>query len=177
MAGGRRRWGWHSLDRTWACRLVAEAGLPAGACVLDVGAGEGAITRPLLAAGARVIAVELHAGRAEGLRRAFGGSVVVVRADAADLRLPRRPYHVVANPPFAVTSALLRRLLQPGTRLETAHLVVQEQVARRWAGPDAPGLARWGRTHGAALGPGVPRRAFHPTPGVDARVLVLRRHR
>jgi len=40
--------------------------------VLDVGAGQGALTGPLIQAGARVIAVELHPGRAEALRRRFG---------------------------------------------------------------------------------------------------------
>jgi 23S rRNA (adenine-N6)-dimethyltransferase len=98
-----------------------------------------------------------------------------VRADAADLRLPRRPYHVVANPPFSVTTAVLRRLLQPGTRLRTAHVVLQRQAARRWASPRAPGYARWNRTFAVAIGPSLPARAFWPEAPVDCRVLVVRR--
>jgi hypothetical protein len=46
---------------------------------------------------------------------------------------------------LSVTTALFRRLLQPGSRLVSAHLVIQEQAARRWAGPTAPGYGRWGR--------------------------------
>ena len=56
--------------------------------------------------GARVIAVELHPERVAHLRRRFGAPVRVVRADASDLRLPRQPFRVVANPPFAVTTQL-----------------------------------------------------------------------
>ena len=148
--------------------------------MLDGGAGHGVITAALLELDLvlRVIAVKSHAARAGALRARFGDTeVVVVRADAADLRLPRRPFHVVANPPFALSAPLLRRLVHPGSRLVTAHLVLQRQVARRWAGPDAPAAARWRRTFTPMLGPAVPRRAFRPPPQVDAQVLVLRRHR
>jgi 23S rRNA (adenine-N6)-dimethyltransferase len=169
------RWGWHRLDPAEAERLVADAGLGAGALVLDVGAGDGVLTDRLVAAGCRVVAVELHPDRAAQLRRRFAGRVTVVRADAADLRLPRRPFHVVANPPFGVSAALLRRLLQPGTRLVTAHLVLQDQVARRWASADAPGRRRWDVTHDVTTGHRIDRRRFSPPPRVDARVLRITR--
>lgn len=170
-----RRWGWHQLAEREAERLVARAPVGPGSLVLDVGAGTGAVTAPLLAVGARVVAVEAHPGRAQRLRERFGDDIVVVRADARDLRLPRRPYHVVGNPPFAVTSALLRRLLQPGSRLVSARVVLQDQAARRWASPSAPSVRRWGHTFHAELGPRVPRGAFRPPPPVDARVLRLDR--
>lgn len=176
MGAAQRRWGWHRLDPDFAEKLVALSGVGRGDTVVDVGAGDGALVAPLLATEARVIAVEAHPGRAQALRDRFDDRIVVVRADARDLRLPRRPYHVVANPPFAITSDLLRRLLQPGTRLLGAHLVLQEAAARRWTSGRAPGATRWARTHTASLGPPVPRRAFAPPPPVPARVLVLRRH-
>lgn len=173
MSGSARpgRWGWHRLDPAEADRLVADAGLPTGALVLDVGAGDGVLTDRLLASGCRVVAVELHPGRAADLRREFAGRATVVRADAADLRLPRRPFHVVANPPFGVSAALLRRLLQPGSRLVSAHLVLQDQVARRWASADAPGRRRWATIHHVTAGRRIDRRRFSPPPRVDARVL------
>jgi 23S rRNA (adenine-N6)-dimethyltransferase len=143
--------------------------------VLDVGAGLGAITAPLVETGARVIAVEAHPGRARLLRERFGRSIVVVQADARDLRLPRRPFSVVASPPFSASAPLLRRLLQPGSRLVAAHLVLQAQVVRRWTATDAPSRARWARTFVAGAGPVVPRRAFRPPPSVDARVLAVHR--
>lgn len=180
MAGGgsRPRWGWHELSPAWAERLVAEAGVRPGDLVLDVGAGRGAVTAPLLAAGARVVAVELHPERARFLTDRFRRErVVVVRADAADLRLPRSPFSVVASVPYGVTSPLLRRLTHSGSRLVGAHLVVQDQAAARWASPSAPAAGRWQRTFSASVGPVVPRRAFSPPPRVDSRVLVLHRRR
>jgi 23S rRNA (adenine-N6)-dimethyltransferase len=171
----RTAWGWHQLDPAWARRLVADAGVGPGDLVLDVGAGHGALTVALLEAGARVIAVETHPGRLAALRARVGDDAVVVRADAADLRLPRRPFHVVANPPFAVTTPLLTRLLHPGSRLLTAHLVLQDQAARRWAGPTAPAAGRSVATFRLDVGRRLPRGAFRPPPAVPTRILVVRR--
>lgn len=92
--------GWHQLSAQSAARLVSDAALPHGSLVVDIGAGTGAITRPLVDAGHQVVAVELHPGRARQLEQRFGSRITVVRADASDLRLPRRPFHVVANPPL-----------------------------------------------------------------------------
>jgi 23S rRNA (adenine-N6)-dimethyltransferase len=171
----RKHWGWHQLDDSWAERLVDASGVGRGDLVLDVGAGLGALTGPLLDRGARVIAVERHPARAGALRDQFGDRVTVVRADAADLRLPRRPFHVVANPPYSVTTELLTRLLHPGSRLVSAQLVLQRDAARRWAGPGAPAARRWQREFAVHLGLVVPRRAFTPPPRVDSQVLQLRR--
>jgi 23S rRNA (adenine-N6)-dimethyltransferase len=175
-ASGNSPWGWHRLSPSWAERLVADAGISPGDLVIDVGAGTGAVTAPLVTAGARVIAVEMHPHRLAVLRERFAADdVTVVRADAGDLRLPRRPFRVVANPPFAVTSGLLARLLAPGSRLVRADLVLQRAPARRWASGRAPGAGRWARDYDVGLGRRVPRAAFTPRPRVDCAVLVVAR--
>jgi 23S rRNA (adenine-N6)-dimethyltransferase len=145
--------------------------------VLDIGAGTGALTAPLVAAGARVVAVELHPRRLVALRERFDGQrVTVVRADASDLRLPRRPFRVVANPPFGITTPLLRRLLAPGSLLISADLVVPENVARRWSAGAAPGAGRWQRDYELSVGRRVPRNAFTPPAPMQCALLLVRRH-
>lgn len=171
-----RRWGWHELDSHWVRRLVADAQVRAGDVVVDVGAGTGALTWELLERGARVVAVELHPGRAARLRERFANrDVIVVQADACDLRLPRRPFKVVANPPFSTTAGLLRRITAAGSRLEVAAIVVPAHVARRWSSPDAPGAGRWRREFDARRTAAVPRQAFSPAPPKAASVLVFER--
>lgn len=175
-ASGGTPWGWHRLAPSAAQRLVADAGVRPGDLVVDIGAGTGAVTAALVDAGARVIAVELHPARAATLRARFADDdVTVVRADAADLRLPRRPFGVVANPPFAAAGAVLRRLLAPGSRLTRADLVLQHAAARRWATGRAPGAGRWGADYAVHLGRRIPRRAFTPRPSVDCTTLVVTR--
>ncbi|WP_300611314.1 rRNA adenine N-6-methyltransferase family protein [Trebonia sp.] len=172
-AAGRsgRTWGWHRLDDDWAARIVAAAGIRPGELVLDIGAGEGALTGPLLRAGARVIAVELHARRARVLRQRFPGATVI-NADAAELRLPGRPFRVVANPPFSITAALLALLMARDSKLAAADLVLQRAVVREYLSRGAvPGRFR------TAAGLALPRRAFQPRPRVDCAVLAIRRRR
>ena len=171
-------WGWHRLGDAFAEQLVATSAVCPGDLVLDIGAGDGALVGPLLRRGVTVIAVERHPARLAELRRRFadaGRRLVIVDADASDLRLPRRPFHVVANPPFGVTSALLRRLLQPGSRLVTAHLILQQQVVTHWAGPAAPGASRWRRDFEVVAATRLPRAAFRPPPRTDCAVLAVRR--
>ena len=140
-----------------------------GELVLDIGAGTGALTGPLVRAGARVVAVELHPGRAALLRQRFP-QITVVQADAVNLRLPGRPFRVVASPPYGITADLLDLLLAAGTRLVRADLVLQRAVVRKSADP-----RRAARAHRMSTGLVVPRHAFRPPPRVDSAVLIVRR--
>jgi 23S rRNA (adenine-N6)-dimethyltransferase len=147
--------------------VVAAAGVRPGELVLDIGAGEGALTAHLVRAGARVVAVELHPGRAAVLRERFP-DVTVLHADATAIRWPGRPFRVVANPPYGISAGLLHALLAPGSRLVAADLVLQRAVARKYAAGPA-------RRFSLSVGLTLPRRAFLPPPHVDSAVLVVRR--
>ncbi len=176
MSAAGRRWGWHRLEPTWACRIVDAADVRAGELVLDLGAGTGALTGPLVRAGARVVAVELHPGRAAQLRDRFATAPVrVVQADLERVRLPRRPYRVVANPPYAVSTALLKRILAPGSRLEAADLVLPAWLVARYAAGRGHGASRWQAAYRTERGLWLPRRAFSPPPPRDWGVLTMRR--
>ena len=63
---------------------MADAAVRRNELVLDLGAGTGSLTAALLAAGARVLAVELHPGRAAVLRRRFADRASADDRDGAD---------------------------------------------------------------------------------------------
>ena len=162
-------------------RLVAASGVGPGDLVVDIGAGTGALTRPLLASGAEVWAIEpdpvwgprLGATlRGEG----FGDRLRLLTMRVEDVRLPRAPYRVVANIPFGATTAILTKLLDDPTRgPDRADLVVQHEVARRHSAtpPDALRTAAWSPWWEFHLGPTIPSAAFRPRPSVDAAVLTI----
>ncbi len=171
--GQARPWGWYPLTDAWAARIVADAGVCPGELVLDLGAGHGALTRHLVAAGARVLAVELHPLRAQRLRDRFADYPVrVVEADVRSLRLPRQPFRVVANPPYHLTSDLLRLLLGRDSNLVAADLVLQRAAVRDIAAGRGP--QQWMRRWSLAAGNSLPRSAFTRPPTVDSRLLVIR---
>ncbi len=177
-ASGRQRWGWHALDDRWARRIVAAAAIEPGDLVLDIGAGTGALTAPLVEVGARVIAVELDERRAAILRRRFAdGQVTVVRADAADLWLPTKPFKVVANPPYGLLNAITKRLVSNGSRLQSADLVVPSWFATLVCDGELPGTRRWADTFDVGRRLTVPTRAFKPAPRVGSAVLRIQRRR
>jgi 23S rRNA (adenine-N6)-dimethyltransferase len=171
--GGRHELGQNFLVDARVLRRVA-ALVPPGP-VLELGAGDGALTR-LLAGGPRTVtAVELDPARAAALRRALGRRVHVEQADMLRFRLDGA-HHVVSNVPFAITTPLLRHLLgQHGWG--TAVLLLQWEVARKRAAVGGTTLltASWWPWYEFALAGRVPAAAFRPRPAVDGGLLVVRR--
>jgi 23S rRNA (adenine-N6)-dimethyltransferase len=128
-----QKWGWHRLDPSAARHVVARAGVRHGDLVVDLGAGTGTLTAALVDAGARVLAIELHPARAAALRARFAGApVTVVTVDVTRARLPRRPFRVVANPPWSLAETVRASLLRSPS-LVRADLVLPRWLVRRWA--------------------------------------------
>ena len=153
--------------------LVDSSDARRGDLVLDLGAGDGAITAHLARLGAEVLAFELHPARAARLDSRFAGvdGVTIVRADVASMHVPRRPFHVVANPPFGLASPVLNRLTARGSSLQHASLVLPVSVARRWQWLLDERRAPWALSVESRL----PRSAFTPRPRVDCCVVRIRR--
>lgn len=165
-------------SRAPAERLVRSLRLEPGEVVHDLGAGTGMITGALVAAGARVVAVERDPNLARRLRTRFAGSSV--RIVEADLRAHAyaAPFKVAANPPFNLTAEILRRLLVEGPHPDACALALQREAAESWAGAPRPtarslSVQPWFELeviHAFA------RNDFVPAPGVDVSLLrVVRR--
>lgn len=182
----RRELGQHFLvDAGALARIVAAAALTADDAVLEIGAGVGNLTRWLAASAGRVVAVEID--------RRFLPVLEAELADRPNVRLvtgdilaldpselmEEGPYKVVANLPYAITSAVLRHLLEARVPPQRMVVTVQREVAERI-------VARSGRMSLLAvsvqfygrpqllfrLRPG----AFYPPPEVDSAVLRIDRY-
>ncbi len=144
--------------------------------MLDLGAGTGVLTAPLVGAGARVVAVERDAELAVRLRRRFNhANVTVLEQDVLEVPLPRRPYRVVASIPFAITTPLLGRLLDPtDSSLEQAALVVEWGAGKRVSHrrPANPRILWWRARFDLRIARQIRAESFSPPPRVDAAVLV-----
>ena len=156
---------------------MREAGVRPGDLVVDVGAGAGALTRPLAQSGATVIALELDGRLAQ---RLASERVTVVQADAATWAWPDREFAVVANLPFARCGAILAHLLNdPLVPLRRADVIVQWELAvkQTTVSPSTLRSTYWRAWYELALARRLSRTAFSPVPGVDAAVLRVVRRR
>ena len=156
--------------------LVRHADISPGDLVYDLGAGTGLITTALVAAGARVVAVERDPNLARKLRARFAAApgVQVLEADLAEVSF-HAGFKVVASPPFNRTAAVLRRLLGDAPFPDAAALVLQREAARKWAGAPRPTAVSLTAAPWFELTLAEPfrRRDFTPAPAVDVAVLAI----
>jgi len=171
------------FDEQLLDRIAAVPGNLAGAAVLEVGPGPGGLTRALLRAGAAVTAIEMdrrcYPALAE-LGAAFPGRLNVIEGDAMKVAHGiEGPFHVVANLPYNVGTALFIGWLSGQAwppQWASLTLMFQLEVAERIVaqpGSDSYGrlavLAQW--RSAARIAMKVHRSAFTPPPKVMSAVV------
>lgn len=131
-----------------AGKIVELACISPGELVWEIGPGHGILTRALLAAGARVWAIELDRRLEQPLRDEFGDSINLLMQDVlkldweAETSRAGQPLKLVANIPYNITSPLLSKLEKHHQAFASATLMVQKEVAERICAP--PGRKAYG---------------------------------
>ncbi|MBQ7227382.1 MAG: ribosomal RNA small subunit methyltransferase A [Clostridia bacterium] len=166
-------------DKNLLSAIVADAGVTASDTVVEVGAGQGALTRPLAETGARVIAFEIDTRLEEYLRplEEKYPNLTVIFGDfmksAPELISGR--FKAVANLPYYITTPVLFRFLDD-ERCDSVTVMVQKEVAERIVA--SPGGKDYGVLSVSCNLAGKPkitrivgRQMFTPPPNVDSAVV------
>jgi 16S rRNA (adenine1518-N6/adenine1519-N6)-dimethyltransferase len=177
-----RRFGQHFLRPASVERLLRIVAPAPDDVFLEIGPGAGALTLPLAARCRRVVAVEVDAKLAERLAARVPANVEIVRADAltADLAsLVPTGSRVAGNLPYYISSPLLRRILTLKDHVRDAHVMLQDEVARRIAGhPNSKEYGVLSVVIGLWADMDIPLRfgpgAFLPPPKVRSALLRIR---
>ncbi len=173
-------------DEELLAALTAAAGVSADEDVLEIGPGCGSLTKHLCRAAAHVLSVELDE-RLIPLLKAFMAeekNLTVVQGDimALDLREVTKdlskPFAVVANIPYYITTPLIQRLLTGGLPVSRLALMVQKEVADKIL--SSPGEDGWGPLAVRCQYQCEPQRVmevpascFTPPPKVDSTFILL----
>ncbi len=174
--------GQHFLRRgSYLERIAAAAASSRVPVIIEIGAGEGALTEHLLERAERVIAIEVDPELVKHLLIRFAGEarLKVVASDILATDLTQWGHAVVVgNLPYYITSPVVERTLAMGKYLERAVFLIQKEVAERITAE--PGSRDYGfltvATQLAAetkLLFKVPPGAFSPPPKVDSAVIRL----
>jgi 23S rRNA (adenine-N6)-dimethyltransferase len=173
---GRHELGQNFLhDRGVIAAIVQAVDLTDGP-IVEVGAGDGALTCALEDLGRPLTAIEIDPRRAARLATRTKSATSVVQADFLKYSLPRAPHVIVGNLPFHLTTAMLRRILHsPGWT--DAVLLVQWEVARRRAGLGGATMmtAQWWPWFEFGLVRKVSASSFRPRPSVDGGLMTITR--
>ncbi len=186
----KRTLGQNFLADASLCSKIAELACPGAAgSVLEIGAGLGALTAPLLGLGRKVVAVETDADLVRVLEQKFAdelatGQLTLLHADARELALDEllssmtAPRTLAGNLPYHLSGLLLRRAVEASASLERSVFLLQLEVVDRLCA--APGTKTYGALSVFAQAVYLPRRAFivrrgafYPQPAVDSAVVLL----
>ncbi len=134
----RTRLGQHFLvDDNIARKIAATLGEATDDVVVEIGAGEGALTRHLIERAGTVYALELDDRSIARLREVFGDRLRIIHGDALKVDLSAiasehgRRIRIVGNIPYRITSPLLFHLFDHARAVRDAVIMMQREVADR----------------------------------------------
>ena len=162
--------------------IVHAAELTVGEPVLEVGPGIGTLTQGLAQSGADVTAIELDRRLLEVLDTTLASydNVRIIHGDVLKLDLPtimnQKPFKVVANLPYYITTPIIMSLLESKLPIERLVVMVQKEVALRMVAK--PGTKDYGALSVAVqyytepdIVLDVPPKSFLPAPAVTSSVI------
>ena len=162
--------------------IVHAAEITVGEPVLEVGPGIGTLTQGLAQSGADVTAIELDRRLLEVLDTTLASydNVRIIHGDVLKLDVPtimnHKPFKVVANLPYYITTPIIMSLLESKLPIERLVVMVQKEVALRMVAK--PSTKDYGALSVAVqyytepdIVLDVPPKSFLPAPAVTSSVI------
>ena len=126
------------VDERAAERIVGALAPRADETIVEIGAGQGALTSLLVERAGHVVAIEYDRDLVPALRREFGArdNFTLVEADALEINFceaiaPASRARVVANLPYNIATAILQKLIRQRACLTELVLMLQREVVER----------------------------------------------
>ena len=107
--------------------------------IIEIGPGKGALTEPIAISAGTVIGIEKDFNLYQELTIRFEhkSNIKFINKDFLEYKLPlTEKYKVVGNIPFALTSDILKKLLDSKNPPLNAYLILQKEAALRFLGSD-----------------------------------------
>lgn len=171
------------IDREVLETMILAADLKKDDVILEIGPGFGVLTAELVKIASKVIAVEADKNLAKVLGENFKDyknlEIVekgILKLLIKDYQLSNYNYKLVANLPYQITSAVLRKFLSEEPRPSEITIMVQKEVAERICAEAGEmsllslSVQFYGQPEIVAF---VPSRAFWPEPEVDSAILKI----
>jgi 16S rRNA (adenine1518-N6/adenine1519-N6)-dimethyltransferase len=114
--------------------------LPKGSLILDLGAGQGIITRELLKRDYRVEAIELDSELYQNLQKEFGDKAKVLQQDIRKIQYPEGEFYIISNPPFNIFSKLIKNIYLASNNPEASLIFGQKEAIERVIGKTEPSI-------------------------------------
>ena len=185
----RKRFGQNFLqDQQIIDRIIREIAPTAEDRLLEIGPGQGALTRQLARSGARLDCVELDRDLADHLRHQYRDydnvrihQHDILKFDLNELSLGGKRVRIIGNLPYNISTPVLFHLLQYYQQIQDMSFMLQLEVVERMAA--AVGDKNYGRLSlmlqyfcEAEKLFNVPPQAFNPQPKVNSAIVRLSPH-
>ena len=146
----RKRFGQNFLhDQQVINRIISCVAPQSDDLLLEIGPGQAALTKPLVASGAELHLIELDRDLVVKLEKQFSddANVTIHACDALKANFPEitgnRPFRLIGNLPYNISTPLIFHLLQWHEQVIDMHFMLQKEVVDRMAA--APGSRTYGR--------------------------------
>lgn len=165
-------------DPKLVATLVRRSSVGPNDVVVEIGPGEGIITRELAKVAKRIIAIEMDVALATSLKQKMKDQphVEIYAGDFLQFDVPETTYKIFSNIPFNRTADIIKRILN-SEQIKETYVIVQKEAGEKYCGTprETQVSVLYKPWVSAEIVHQFSATDFEPEPGTDAVMLVLRR--